>query len=338
MARVAVLLLLSLSSVVLPHCTGNMSTAMNVTATNDTATNGTVCDEFDPGQQKALSAIRGASGIICLILTAIVLFVFVCGNRLCGDHAPCKNFRRRLVLFITISTIFFLIFFILQLSVYLKETAGENHKSLCKAIGFFIQYFGWQELGLVSTITVYFFYIFVMNGTTDEESPVKCAEIILYIALIIFPAVPAGLVFINNGYGETRGWCWIRLYNSDCTSIHDGIVGQMLGWYFWCMLCGVGTILVFILAMCCNAKNPTQRAANKELQLLLSYPFIFLAVNAFELASWIVTYTISDNLPIGIFWGFYAALSPVSAAVIPITFAILYICNKKVGYHGVQSL
>lgn len=322
MPTVALLVLLSLS-VFLPFGSGSTSTATNISAAN--GTNDTVCDEYNPYQQKVLSILRCVTGAVCLLPTALVLIAFLCSRRpwLCGD-SPCKNFRRRLVLFITVSTLLYLILFIAQISVYVKYEydRGVGHKGLCQAIGFFIQYFGWQELLLVSFITIYLFRNHIKDD--GEVNPTTCMECAMYIALVIFPFIPAALGFAA-GYGESQGWCWIRLYNSDCTKT---IVGQVLLWYIEFIFCGFGMIVLFIVAMRCIAKRKRDSgtAVNKEVFLLLYYSGIFLVVNLFEFVSWMVAYHVSDNQPIFILWVFYAILSPVSAAAIPIAFAILYCC------------
>lgn len=318
-----VLVLLSLS-VVLPYGTGVLSTGTNVAARNVTAANGTACDQFDPHEQKMLAGTRCAFGVICLIVTAIVLCVFIC------DEKPFKNFRRRIVLFLTVSTVFYLIVFVMQVSVALKQTLDEDHKCLCKAIGFFIQYFAWQELVLVIFITVYFCKEFKARyASFGVDLSTTRIERILYLTLVVvFPIIPAGLALIDDGYGETRGWCWIKLYNSDCNKTF-GIIRQLLLWYVWCLLLGSVCLVVNIITMCAVHKR-TEGKLRKEVLLLLSYPILFVVVNFFELVCWIVTYAEADNQSTLAIWMIYAIFSPISAAAIPVIFAIVYCCFQRV--------
>ena len=322
------LVLLSLS-VVLPYGTGDLSTGTNVAATNgttanDTAANGTAngtaCGQFDPDQQKILSGLRCAIGAVCLVLTAIVLFVFLC------DKQPCKNLRRRILLFLTISTVLYLIVFVMQVSVSQRQTIGED--LFCKAIGFFIQYFGWQELVLVSLIAFHFTYIYCNKTHAGSgREPSTRTERILYLILVLAPLIPAGLGFINNGYGETVGWCWIQLYSSDCNKT-EGILRQLFLWYVWCVVLGTVCLCLTIFTVCsvCKQTEDVLGTTKKEVLLLLSYPIIFVLVNAFELLSTIVTYAASNNQPVIALRLIYAVIAPISAAAIPLTFAILYCC------------
>ena len=306
---------------------------------NGSALNGSACD-IDPYQQKVLSGVRGAAGVVCLIPTAITLCLFICTG-------AWKKFRHRIVLFLTTSTVLYLIIFVMQIS-----TISGSHEGLCEAIGFFVQYFGWQELLLVSSITIYFYIHLVKHSGSGrprpqekESEPVTTSEITLFLTLIFVPLIPAGLVFIKDGYGETRGWCWIQSYNSDCTFV-DGILRQIFLWYIWFVSCGILSIVFFIkiiLAMRSNAKEQSgttlaedYNEKKKDLTLLLIYPVIFLVVNSFELVSWIFSYGVSDKQVIFTFWVIYGLLSPVSAAAIPVAFSIVY-CRSVKDIHSTCS-
>ena len=63
---------------------------------NDTV-NQTYCNVYDADQRKVMSFTRGGAGILCLILTVIVLVLFV-------YIQAWKNFRRRILLLLTAST------------------------------------------------------------------------------------------------------------------------------------------------------------------------------------------------------------------------------------------
>ena len=118
----------------------------------------THCDTFNVSQRNMLSGTISVTGIFCLIATVIILVLFI-------YIQAWKNFRRRILLFLTASTVVDLFFFILQALAIWKETVGESlHAELCKTIGFFIVYFGWQQLLLVSFITVYLYFYYVRHN------------------------------------------------------------------------------------------------------------------------------------------------------------------------------
>lgn len=320
-----------------------MTTAMNGSA-NGTA-NVTVCDAFDPDQQAVLGSLRGITGVLCLVSTIIALLLFLC-------ITPCKNFRRRIMLFLTLSTIGYLFFFIMQISAIWKDPIGKaGLKMLCQAIGFFIQYFGWQELLLVFSMTVYLYLYYVHNidffgprRRGDEVSTLTTVgEIVLYVLLLVAPILPAGLGFIVDGYGGTRGWCWIRSLNSDCTPFLGGILLQVFLWYFWCFVCWVVTFGFLLKIVCTMRSNANQhsgkadrlerdyRKREAEGWLLMGYLLTFLAVNVIELIGAIISYAISDNLYV--WWSIYAVLSPISAAAIPFAFVLAVCCCYREEIH-----
>ena len=149
-------------------------------------TNVSHCDAFSVSQRNTLSGTRGGTGVLCLIATVIMLVLFI-------YIQAWKNFRRRILLFLTASTVVDLFFFILQVTAIWKETIGEHtHAGLCKTIGFFILYFGWQQLLLVSSIIVYLYFYHVRHN--DIFGP--RGEGFLYAILLLVPLIPAGLVFI----------------------------------------------------------------------------------------------------------------------------------------------
>ena len=299
---------------------------------NDTVSlNVTHCDAFNVSQRDILSATRGVTGLLCLIATlgALILFIYV---------QSWKNFRHRILLFLTGSTVIYLFFFILQVSAIWRETIGEDiHANLCKTIGFFIQYFGWQQLLFVSSITLYLYFYHVRHN--DIFGP--RGEGFLYAILFAVPLIPAGLVFINDGYGETRGWCWIQSRDSDCKPFVEGILRQIFMWYMWCLICGVVTLAFLIKIICAMRSNANQCSRNDdrialskeeydqrkaEDMLLLVYLGIFHVVNFLELVACIISYAVPDNL--FALWEIYAVLSPVSAALVPNCFMMMLICCK----------
>ena len=311
-----------------------------MTAIINNTTNVTHCDAFSVSQRNILSGTRGGTGVLCLTATVIMLVLFI-------YIQAWKNFRRRILLFLTASTVVYLFFFILQVSAIWRETIGEDiHAGLCKTIGFFILYFGWQQLLLVSSITVYLYFYHVHHNDIfgprrqGEGAPkAKLGEAFLYAILLLVPFIPAGLVFINDGYGETKGWCWIRSHDSDCKPLTEGILRQIFLWYMWCFICGVVTLALLIKIICAMRSNAIQHSGKAdriaeeynqrkvELVLLLVYLGIFHVVNFVELVACIISYAVPNNL--FALWEVDAVLSPVSAAAIPLGFSMVVCCCHR---------
>ena len=202
-----------------------MAAAVNATVNYTVA-----CNPFNQTELTWLSGTRGVAGAVCLILTLLVLILFACIK-------PAKNFRLRILLFLTVSTFFYLLFITMQATMFWEDVIGD-YAILCEVIAFFILYFGWQELLLVSSITVYLYFYFVrfndIFGARRQGEAVpkraRVGEVILFLILLLVPIIPAGLGFIQNGYGETRRWCWIKSLNSDCMPFLEGILRQVFLW------------------------------------------------------------------------------------------------------------
>ena len=117
------------------------------------AVNNITSRPFTETEVKWLSGVRGVAGSVCLVLILLILLF------ICIQPAYTKNFRLRILLFLIVSTFFHLIFFTMQSSVIWKNQIS-SYTILCEVIAFFILYFGWQELLLVSSITVYLYFYF----------------------------------------------------------------------------------------------------------------------------------------------------------------------------------
>ena len=124
-------------------------------AADSAVNNTTACNPFTQTELTWLSGARGVAGSVCLLLTILVLLLFICIQPM-----YTKNFRLRILLFLMVSTFFHLIFFTMQATKIWKDQIS-CYTILCEVIAFFILYFGWQELLLVSSITVYLYFYFV---------------------------------------------------------------------------------------------------------------------------------------------------------------------------------
>ena len=316
---------------------------ISATATLAAVMNGTANCTFTKTELTWLSGTRGVAGTVCLTLTLLVLILFACIK-------PAKNFRLRILLFLTVSTFFYLLFITMQATMFWEDVISD-YTILCEVIAFFILYFGWQELLLVSSITVYLYFYFVrfndiFGARRQGEAVPKMArvgEVVLFLILLLVPIIPAGLGFIQDGYGETRGWCWIKSLNSDCMPFLEGILRQVFLWYLWCVLCGIVTLVFLfkiVYTMRSNAKQHSGKAdrlakefrkKEGEAVLLLIYLGIFHVLNFVELVGSTISYTVSDSLfPL---WVIYAVLSPVSAAAIPTAFLVVMWCCYRDTIH-----
>jgi len=314
-------------------------------AVDGAVNNTTACNPFTQTELTWLSGARGVAGSVCLVLTILVLLLFICIQPM-----YTKNFRLRILLFLMVSTFFHLIFFTMQATKIWKDQIS-CYTILCEVIAFFILYFGWQELLLVSSITVYLYFYFVrlndiFGPSRQGEAVPKMArvgEVVLFLILLLVPIIPAGLGFIKDGYGEIRGWCWIKSRGSDCKPFLEGILRQVFLWYFWCIICGIVTLVFLfkiVYTMRSNAKQHSGKADRlaKEFRkregeglLLLIYLSVFHIVNFLELVGGTISYTVSDNLfPL---WVIYAVLTPVCVAAIPTAFLVVMCYRNRDKFH-----
>ena len=105
----------------------------------------------------------------------------------------------------------------------------------------------------------------------------------------IFPLITTGWIpFVHNNYGLSGPWCWIRLYNDDCSWNKKGMI-EVYGLWYGELFVGqifnniALTVVLIILCKrsCHNTISLDYCKALKQTLPLVGFPFIF------QVLSWI---------------------------------------------------
>ena len=169
----------------------------------------------------------------------------------------------------------------------------------CKVIGFIFQLALWVKLLFVNAFVFHFFALAVFTRDLKKLEP-------LYILFsILLPVLFTWVPFINDSYGISGAWCWIRVWKDECATQKyiEGIIFQFALWYgplFFCLTVTVGmaiTILIILGVRACKKRNQPQhlqqengnqqqnQKALKELSPLMAYPIIFYFMTLLPLSN-----------------------------------------------------
>lgn len=217
-----------------------------------------------------------------------------------------------------------------------------------KSLVFFDQYTGSVQLLLTLGIAVKLFHkVFSVcpqrqKGLTITKGCLShhhsLLEGLFVIACFVLPCMVIWFPFTIDGpggYGVEGAWCWIEVLESDCTINNEGFLEQMFLWYIpyaavsLLSLFSIAAIVGFLIYICLRHYNKNRKkvmVAIMDMLLLMPFLVAFCCVCFVEIS--IVVLLRIHGLNNYIMWMFYAVITPIGGAVIPIAF-FLYFLRKK---------
>ena len=241
-------------------------------------------------QEVTVAKIRLGASYLALSLCVIAGLVILCSKLY-------QTLTHRLYGYLTVANIFYSMVFTIQ---YFAEDFEQNlvFHVPCVIAGFLMQYTGWVVLLLTSIITVHLFIIIVYNR---KYTGVKIE--VFYVAFsVVFPLLFCWIPFINDTYGLSGDWCWIRWADFDKPNITEcplhlqGLIEKLALWS------GPMIILVFVssaaavymivvLIKRARRRNTYDhlekkyRALLKEALPFLTFPVAFYIICIFEISN-----------------------------------------------------
>uniref|UniRef100_A0A1X7ULH1 G-protein coupled receptors family 2 profile 2 domain-containing protein n=1 Tax=Amphimedon queenslandica TaxID=400682 RepID=A0A1X7ULH1_AMPQE len=107
-----------------------------------------------------------------------------------------------------------------------------------------------------------------------------------------FPFLIAWIPFIHHDYGISGSWCWIRLYNNDCSLNKEGMIEMYTLWYgelFFALILNNIALVIISITLCKRAYQKTMsldyRKALKQTLPLLIYPITYQFFSWFAIAN-----------------------------------------------------
>ena len=270
----------------------------------------------------ALSSTGMASMLTCFtgVLMVIILKLY-------------KKFAYRLAVYQVLAALFFSFTLSLELMALHYDSKSEFSRRACEAVGFLTQYSTWVKLMFTACLTFHLFCLAVFFKNFQKLE-------IVYILISVFsPLLHAWIPFINDSFGISGAWCWIRGWKNDCAKekYTQGLIEQFALWYgpfFLVALIDSLAIILMVIVLMVRAflekrnrrsrsepllarKRDQKREALRQLMPLLIYPLLFLVLILFAMVDRVygaVAKTASYPLAIihavfGLSWGFFAGLA-----------------------------
>ena len=288
---------------------------------------------FDNEQLLILGLTQGITAIISSIGCLFVFFVMVIFKKYIYP-------AQRLLIYLTISVFLVSISFIIRGFGY----SLIRNTQFCEATAFIGQYGGGCILASVTCIIIDIFVKSVLNKTWELEP--------LYVISIFgIPAVLDWLPFINNTYGPTRGWCWIRDTNYDmsCSPHIYGVVLQYVLWfipsYTVTLMGGIAYIISLIslkrrnrtyTAILDPKRLQLQKAAITEIKHYQWYPLMYLIVNLIPLLMRLIN-DINPDVYIFPLWVISGAVQGLQGGFVTVLFSIDSDTRKRLKWSHLKS-
>ena len=250
------------------------------------------------------------STLMCII--AIVLIVL---------FRMYKLLTNRIILYLLVAVLSFCLATLIQISaLWQNYWKGEDYQ-WCVAEGFFVEYSVWVML--LSTLVVTLHLTNMVLFAKYYESMTKLEPFYLIFPWI-FPAIIAWIPFVHNNYGVSGPWCWIRLYNEDCSWNKEGMIEVYAIWYGELFLglilnnIALGVVVVTLCKRSCyNNTSLNYRKALKQTLPLIGFPVMYQVLSWIALANRIYQASISGKYMKWMFfshaitsasWPFFAGL------------------------------
>ena len=155
-------------------------------------------------------------------------------------------------------------------------------------------------------------------------------EFVYVTVAILFSFGYAWMPYVNNNYGISSAWCWIRTMNENCTVV--GLVDQMTtGYLFYIATGALGVIMTFVIVLLYYKLPPTFREARMVLKKtfsILIFLFIYITVVMSALVLRMNTANISEYRGY-IIWVMIAIMFPLAQLLFPLGFLFSFYSTQK---------
>ena len=242
---------------------------------------------FTCEQMNMILITMGIGGVIAIIVCCTAL----------GMVLVMKLYRypvHRLAMYQVIAALFFAIICVLELSFINYKSHKENasFKTFCTVVGFFMEYAIFVKLMFTLCLTFHLFCFSVFHVNINR------LEIVHVLVSVITPLFFIWVPYIDNMYGLTGAWCWIKNWenNESDKRITTGVIEQYLLLYgpaiLALSLAVIAVILIVIVLLqraygCCKCltntvngditpllRKESHKKVLKEVLPLVAYPVV----------------------------------------------------------------
>ena len=271
----------------------------------------TNCTESDPLQKLQLYvAIEAVFAVISSLacLATIILFVVVKAYR---------SYVHRLTLYLAITSLFFAVSLGISMAPIntdrLPISPRNGWGDTCIAFGFLTQYFVYSSTLATLWLCANVFALSVFNVKIGKRG--CTCEVGGYLVIFFVPCLVFWIPILNNSFGQTSVWCWIRCVPQVGSLTFAASLGPLLALYLISVVMVFVVVVKFLIELKRGHVRDAHKAALKEVLPLLIYPGMYSVV--FGVAVFAPLY-FSNGLTISIFRAVIQAIR----ILLPISFLL----------------
>ena len=306
-----------------------------------------MADSFDSGYSNACSVFETYPYVIVAVVSSGSAMV----SALCCIFVTCLIFllkkhyffTQRIILYHCLAALFRAVALMTRFHRLIYNDESETSTVLCKISGFLDQTTLWY-------LTMdYYIITFTLLMTAVFHKNVAGLERLYVVLIFVFPLTFNWIPFINDTYGRSEAFCWIRNTNfDDCSKHKFGYVLQIVLWYihFMIFLILVYPTYAVVIAVTTwqrwhwrgkTANNDMLRKMlNEEVWPLLFFPFGLLALNLVPLVSVVYDAIHVDN-PLYDLQLASAAISPLQGGYIALVYTLNYDTVRQLSYRNLVA-
>ena len=217
------------------------------------------------------------SGISILMCTGALFFIVILKR--------WKVFSQRLIMYLLTSALLGSLAALIDIEFSHSKSNAIN--GFCKFSGYFTQTASMAFLNAIFAVTVYLFFLIVLDYNTDKYGR------LYFLGIFAFPLIITWIPFVKDGYGKSGVWCWIRGINHEtCENFLFGEYLQYILYFvpvYLMLFAGAILYLVIFIDISRKQRKPDWvtgqemqirlKMMKSELLSLVAYPVIFAVLN-----------------------------------------------------------
>ena len=149
---------------------------------------------------------------------------------------------------------------------------GLSWELACKSFGFLDQVTVWMGHLCMTWVIVYLIYLLIKKKRIETAQRSK-EEIAGLAVCFLVPFVFNWIPFLNNYYGFSGSWCWIRMTATNGCNITEGLTYIIVLYYGPLLLFVLFNLVSCVFLFCGFYRDP--RYHSKEFLFVLLYPFFY---------------------------------------------------------------
>lgn len=288
---------------------------------SNNSTNMACFEVYDTPGYQAVIGLRVISAIISIFCCSVMLFLMVLFKKY-------LFFTQRLIMYLAIAALAYSIVAALNVEGYVAYRSPSAQK-YCVFAGLIEQVGSWWVVLATTCIMVDLFIKVIFQRRTER------LEWVYVVVTFATPLVTAWIPFINNAYGASGAWCWIRSNDyDDCANFPFGTWLRYTLYYvpLYVLLIILIILLVIVLTVLKRRQKQwignydpnaqrLQKRMQSEIRPLLAYPIIFIIVNIPPFANRI-TNTVRPEDPELVLWIISGIVFPLQGTLVMLAFAL----------------